>query len=173
MNCPYCDRSIGGYVQLGTEAYGRVSRGCCPHCGRSMPSGHSVGFAQSSAPRRPEKISESEFERNKAKDFRRKALSFISSIIGSLCLVGLIGGESVTVWGVVIAVLYFVIFFGIAYIYYHEYSRGLAKYDYRTGSCYHTTEDIRSGGYAVFVCIMSAIILIIRLLAMIEPPTNI
>jgi len=160
MNCPYCGGSIGGYVQLGTEAYGRVQRGCCPHCGSSMPSGYYVGFAKSTAPRRPEKISEQEFEKSKAYDALWRALSLISSLFGGLCLIKLIGGGIITIWGVVVGILYFIILFGIAYLYYHEYGRGF-NYDIHTGKSYRTTDDIRSGGYAIFVCIVSTIIIII------------
>ena len=47
MNCPYCNKSIGGYVELGSLEYSRVSKGCCPYCGRPMPDGYRVGFPTS------------------------------------------------------------------------------------------------------------------------------
>jgi hypothetical protein len=172
MNCPYCRGNIGGYVQLGTEAYSRVQRGRCPHCGRSMPSGHSVGFAKSTAPRRPDRISKDELEKNKANDVRWRTLSLISSLIGGLCLIKLIGGERVTVWGVVVGSLYFIILFGIAYLQYDKY-RGLGgRYDSYTKEFYHTTDDLSSGSYAIFVCIVSALIVIICLFKMIVEWVN-
>lgn len=48
MICPYCGKTIGGHVRPGTQAYSRVSKGQCPHCGLAMPHGHKVDFVTSS-----------------------------------------------------------------------------------------------------------------------------
>lgn len=42
--CPNCHQEIGGYVSAGSQAYMRVSKGLCPHCGASMPTGFRIGF---------------------------------------------------------------------------------------------------------------------------------
>ena len=42
--CPHCKKEIGGYVQVGSTAYQRVSNGCCPHCGSFLPSRYRIGF---------------------------------------------------------------------------------------------------------------------------------
>jgi len=55
MNCPRCGKPIGGYVQAGSKEATRVSNGCCPHCGCSMPAGYQVGFAKSSSTYKPAK----------------------------------------------------------------------------------------------------------------------
>ena len=40
----HCNKEIGGYVQMGSTAYQRVSSGCCPHCGSFLPSRYRIGF---------------------------------------------------------------------------------------------------------------------------------
>ena len=42
--CPHCKKEIGGYVQVGSTAYQRVSSGCCPHCGSFLASRYRIGI---------------------------------------------------------------------------------------------------------------------------------
>lgn len=76
MNCPRCGKAIGGYVRAGTVENARVAKGCCPHCGSSMPAGYKVGYASSFAPPPPKKH-DSAVCRNMAEKGRTQILAIL------------------------------------------------------------------------------------------------
>lgn len=45
MRCPECSKEIGAFVEMGSAAYQRVSHGCCPHCGVSLPPAYRIGLS--------------------------------------------------------------------------------------------------------------------------------
>ena len=157
MNCPYCRREIGVYVELNSEAYRRVARGCCPHCGRSMPSGHSVGFDKPkyNPQRRPEQISSDTYEKSKSDATGWKILSYSASFTGGFLLTKLIGSGSFSVVSSVAGLLYVIIFSVITYFWYFYIDR----FDNR-----YTKDDIRSGAFAIFLWIVCLILLVVNLI---------
>ncbi|MDR3142713.1 MAG: hypothetical protein LBU37_13455 [Tannerellaceae bacterium] len=146
MNCPYCCKEIGGYVELGSKEYQRVQQGQCPHCGRSMPSGHTVGFVEQPRYNKKLKLTESEFEKAKGEGIICFWLCLFFTLLGGFALGGLIGKGVVTVGGVIAGIAYFAILFGFAYLWY------IFNYKY---TIYVTEDDIHSCVYAVFVGIVS------------------
>jgi len=159
MNCPNCGKSIGGYVTLNSEAYNRVKQGCCPHCGCPMPAGYSVGFPKYK-PKHTEYLSENEFDKSEANANNWRFLSYCVSILGGILLAKLIGKGSFTIIGIVAGSLYFIILSVIALAY---YDHSVARTRFIVNKQY-TGDDIRSGVYAIIICIISVILLIVTLI---------
>ena len=156
MNCPKCYREIGGHVELGSDAYRRVARGCCPHCGCSMPKGYTVDFLRKPQP--PRKIEGSELEDIKEKGKTWFIICLIFTLGGGFALGGYIGKGLATVGGVIAGIAYFVILSGIAYILY-ILSNSSTIYDSWTHKFYKSEDEVFSGAYAIFVGIVSIIIM--------------
>lgn len=80
MICPNCGIEIGGHVQIGSEAYQRVSQGRCPNCGVKSPN-FKVDFVQ--APQGSRRVSKDEYERNKVDYYREYDKTLRSAYWGS------------------------------------------------------------------------------------------
>lgn len=148
MRCPRCGKEIGGYVEMGSKAYGRVSRGQCPHCGGSMPSGYSVGFARStySAPKKPET-----YDYDYVKE--TGTLSVYKAI--NVAVSGILGGLSILLAGFVAAGIIFAVVFiltGAVYYWLHYYALMPYIGPYGTGSATQTAPH--GNGVLIGACIL-------------------
>ena len=104
MKCPRCGKEIGGYAELGSQAYQRVSQGRCPHCGGGMPSGYRVGFA--AGPKQPTTYSKRDFD-EAATGTKLRGIMVLAAmvlVILSLWLDGRAGGLSLG-WVIGLSVL--------------------------------------------------------------------
>lgn len=102
MNCPRCGKPIGGYVQSGSKESVRVSNGCCPHCGCSMPSGYKVGFARSTTSSQPRK--KYDFEDVKRSGKNHPGKTFVCCFAALVCCLFMILDGYITI-GIIFGLL--------------------------------------------------------------------
>ena len=80
MDCPRCGKPIGGYVTAGSIQSARVAKGCCPHCGSSMPRGYKVGYASSFEPK-TQKYDTSAIRILRRKSWIKGLFTFLNGIV--------------------------------------------------------------------------------------------
>ena len=137
MNCPRCGKTIGGYVQAGSKAASRVSRGLCPHCGGSMPRGYKVGFANSSGSKpRPQPTyynADAVTELGKKGPYKG-ICTILNGVLGGLfCILN---------HHLVIGIIFGIVIIAAAVIYYFLYadSPAIGIYDYQRGTSTNRTQ---------------------------------
>ena len=137
MNCPRCGKPIGGYVQAGSKAASRVSRGLCPHCGGSMPRGYKVGFANSSGSKpRPQPTyynADAVTELGKKGPYKG-ICTILNGVLGGLfCILN---------HHLVIGIIFGIVIIAAAVIYYFLYadSPAIGIYDYQRGTSTNRTQ---------------------------------
>ena len=115
MNCPYCKKPIGGYVELGSVEYSRVSKGCCPHCGRPMPDGYRVGFPK--AERSAQPISRQAFEKRTANSTLYGCMMTVAGLLAGISFI--VGNAIVRPWTrYTVGILYIIVAFGFSVKFY-------------------------------------------------------
>ena len=97
MNCPYCNKPIGGYVELGSVEYSRVSKGCCPHCGRPMPAGYRVNLGNADQRvQQPTYLSQEEFKKRTANSTLYGCMMTVGGLLAGISFI--IGNAIVRPW---------------------------------------------------------------------------
>lgn len=135
MNCPYCNKSIGGYVELGSVEYSRVSKGCCPHCGRPMPDGYRVGFPDQRT-QQPTYLSQEEYKEKTANSTLYGCMMTVGGLLAGISFV--IGNAIVRPWlrytvgilYIVIAILFAGNFYFAAKVQEGYYDAGTGRWKY-------------------------------------------
>lgn len=117
MNCPYCKKPIGGYVELGSVEYSRVSKGCCPHCGSPMPAGYRVGFPKAESRRVQPPISRQEFEKRTANSTIYGCMMTVAGLLAGISFI--VGNAIVRPWmRYTVGILYIIVAFFFSFVFY-------------------------------------------------------
>jgi hypothetical protein len=108
--CPHCGADLDGYVEMGSVGYQRVSKGCCPHCGRYVSG---LGFEKT--PPRPRSISNQEYEHNYVKSLGYASLDVYMATLGGFSIMAIAGLKW---WGIIVGVIYLAVFSFFGWLYY-------------------------------------------------------
>lgn len=157
MDCPRCGKPIGGYVTAGSIQSARVAKGCCPHCGSSMPRGYKVGYASSFEPK-TQKYDTSAIRILRRKSWIKGLFTFLNGIVCgffSALEEGIVGGVTIAALFGIAALLVYIVWTKVkASISDLEqmkiYNRSKAKWE--------TSETPVGNGLLIFSFFVSAIV---------------
>jgi hypothetical protein len=161
MNCPYCNKSIGGYVELGSLEYSRVSKGCCPHCGRPMPDGYRVGFPDQRT-QQPTYLSQEEYKEKTANSTLYGCMMTVGGLLAGISFV--IGNAIVRPWPrYTVGILYILIVMFFAFLFYIAAKRQMGDYNIRTGQWEYNAASVEGKGWLIASLLADALMIYISM----------
>ncbi len=163
MNCPNCKKPIGGYVELGSVEYSRVSKGCCPHCGRPMPTGYRVGLENADQRvQQPTYLSQEEYKKKTANSTLYGCMMTVGGLLAGMSFI--VGKAIVRPWPRYIGgILYiiFVILFACKFYFAAKVQEGY--YDAVTGRWKYDAAFITGKGWLIASLLADALMIYISM----------
>ena len=159
MNCPYCNKSIGGYVELGSLEYCGCRRAAAL-IGRLCltVTGWAFRPADTTAPY----LSQEEYKEKTANSTLYGCMMTVGGLLAGISFV--IGNAIVRPWPrYTVGILYILIVMFFAFLFYIAAKRQMGDYNIRTGQWEYNAASVKGKGWLIASLLADALMIYISM----------